>query len=342
MEKLFSIIIPCYNAAEYIDRAMTSVIGQTVCRSLYEIIVVDDASTDDTLSCLNNWKNKYPETVKVITYSTNLRQGGARNKAIRQAVGQYICFLDADDWMDADALETFMVGTKENMDIVTAKYEENYEYPDNHTKEAHNTTSKACIETMFGHDDMRKYISTNLGYVWSSVYRRSIILENNVWFPEHLAYEDIYWQRLIKYYAQNACVVNMVTHHHYNHPGSTMNTRNAAHHLDRLTCYEMFLEEVRKRDLLEEYYGQILNDTMETYIYNSFYMFFMNMDDIPDVYGRIRETIYRYFPDWEKVYDDSDIPMVFQYLLKFIKKAKSARPEDLQPFKDAISELVSE
>lgn len=342
MEKVFSIIIPCYNAADFIDRAMISAIGQTVDRSLYEIIVVDDASTDDTLSCLNNWEKKYPETIKVITNSTNLRQGGARNKAIRQASGQYICFLDADDWMETDALDTFMNGIKEDMDIVTAKYEENYDYPDSLHVTKHSKTSEACIEMEFADSDLVQYIGTNLGYVWSSVYKRKIIVENNVWFPEHLAYEDIYWQRLIKFYVQNACIVNRVTHHHYNHQGSTMNTRNASHHLDRLTCYEMFLDECSKRDLLENYYGQIMNDTMETYVYNSFYMFFMNMDDIPDVYGRVRKTLYRYFPDWESIYDDSEIPMVFQYLLKFIKKANSARPDELQPFKDAILELVKE
>ena len=167
-------------------------------------------------------------------------------------------------------------------------------------------------------------------------------MENDIWFPEHLAYEDIYWQRLVKFYAKSACVIDALIYHHYIHPGSTMNRKNASHHTDRLTCYEMLLREYSERGILKEYYGQILNDAIETYVFNSYFMFFTMMDSVPDVYSRIRSTIYTYFPDWEKVYDDREIPMVFQYLLKFLKKAVIAKPEDLQPFKEAVLEIIGE
>lgn len=343
MNKLFSVIIPCYNAEKFIDRAMGSVFAQTVDPSLYEVIAVDDASTDDTLKCLRKWEEKHPDTLSVITYDTNLRQGGARNIAMKQAIGEYICFLDADDWMERDALETFRsVLVEKEYDIVTAKHVEDYDYT--LLSETFDFARKESVPVLrtFDESDIQDYIIFDLGFVWGSVYKHSMIITNDVWFPEHLAYEDIYWQRLIKYYMKNACLIDAVTHHHYNHSGSTMNSKNATHHTDRLTSYEMLLEEYLKRDLLTQFYGQILNDTIETYYFNSYYMFFTIMDDVPDVYSRIRNTIYSYFPDWETEYNDGDIPMVFQYMLKLLKKAQRVSPREMQPFKETILELLAE
>ena len=196
------------------------------------------------------------------------------------------------------------------------------------------------IEKEFRFDDKGEYIGYDLGYVCTSVYRRKMVIENDVWFPEHLAYEDIYWQRLIKFYAKSACIIDGITLHHYNHPMSTLNRKNASHHTDRLTCYEMLLAEYSKRGFLGSFYPQILSDAMETYYFNSYFMFFTKMDEIPDVYSRIRATIYEFFPDWEDRYDDSALPDYFKYFLKLLKKARSAKPADLQPFKDALHEII--
>ncbi len=340
MERVFSIIIPCYNMEEYIGRAIGSVIDQTVDMSVYEVIAINDASTDGTLACINDWANRYPDTVKVISYDENLRQGGARNIAIKQASGEYICYLDADDWLEGNALETYMAGMKDlKRDIITAKCSEDSDFPG---KTRCDRDKDVHIEKDFSFDNKREFIGYDLGYVCTSVYRREMIIENGVWFPEHLAYEDIYWQRLIKFYAKSACIIDGVTLHHYNHPMSTLNRKNASHHTDRLTCYEMLLAEYSKRGLLKAFYSQILGDTMETYYFNSYFMFFTKLDDIPDVYSRIRTTIYKYFPDWEKRYDDSLLPDYFKYFLKLLKKAKSAKPADLQPFKDALFEILEQ
>ncbi len=336
---MFSVIIPCYNAQEHVDHALSSVTGQTLDKDLYEVIAVNDASTDDTLAVLNGWKAKYPDTVKVITYDENMRQGGARNRAIRQAEGEYVCFLDADDLMDPDALETFLEGTEGGkMDIVTAKFEVINGYSSSWSVKSGAEHSKPVVERTFDPEtNMEEYIAFDLGFVWSSVYRKKMIIDNDVWFPEHLAYEDVYWQRLIKFYAKKACLIDAVTHDYFIHPGSTMNSRNAKHHIDRLTCYEMLLEAYEQRGILKQYDNTILQDAIETYVFNSYYMFFTIFDDIPDVYDRVRTTLYKYFPDWEVRYDDSEIPMVLQYFLKYLKKAKTAKSADLQVFKDAMT-----
>ncbi len=336
MDRLFSIIIPCYNAAGFIDRAIQSVMDQTLDRSEYEIIAVNDASTDDTLEHLYNWEKQYPETIRVISYEENLRQGGARNKAIKEACGEYLDYLDADDWLEPDALQTYKFGIGEgSYDIVSAKSEESYGYGISYNGTSH---ADPVIERRYDESCPEDLIAADLGYVCTAVYKKSMVTGNGIWFPEHLAYEDIYWQRMIKFYAKSAAIIDKVTLHHYIHEESTINKRNAPHQTDRLTAYERYLEESKDKGFLEKYYRQIMNDAMETYFFNSYFAFFINMDNTPDVYNRMRSTIFTYFPDWETAYDDSQIPMIFQYLLKFLKKAKTASVADLQPFRDTILE----
>lgn len=97
-----SVIIPCYNVEKYIDRCLESVVAQTIGLDMIEIIVINDASTDNTLKKLYEWERRFPENIMVVTYEENLRQGGARNIGLEYASGQYIGFVDADDWIERD------------------------------------------------------------------------------------------------------------------------------------------------------------------------------------------------------------------------------------------------
>lgn len=92
-----SIIIPCYNEECYIEKCLESVVNQTL--SDIEIIVIDDGSTDDTVLICDEYEYKYPNKVKVI-HQENAGQGKARNVGLSIAKGEYIGFVDADDWVD--------------------------------------------------------------------------------------------------------------------------------------------------------------------------------------------------------------------------------------------------
>ncbi len=105
--KKVSIVVPCYNTATYLARCMEHIIRQTIGLENIEIILVDDASTDNgaTLQMIMEYEQKYPETVIAIPLEQNMRQGGARNIGISYAGGEYLMFCDADDWLSLDAME---------------------------------------------------------------------------------------------------------------------------------------------------------------------------------------------------------------------------------------------
>lgn len=123
MGALISVIIPCYNVEAYIDRCMESLVQQTIGVEKLELILVNDASTDGTLDKLQKWESQYPDSVKVITYDTNIRQGGARNVGLNYATADYIGYVDSDDWVERDMYETlYHYAMQGNYDMVKGKF----------------------------------------------------------------------------------------------------------------------------------------------------------------------------------------------------------------------------
>ena len=98
---LVSVIIPAYNVENYIPKCLSSLINQSL--KDIEIIVIDDGSTDKTPDIIKEYANK-DERIKIIT-QTNQKQGAARNRGLEIARGEYVTFVDADDWIDENYLE---------------------------------------------------------------------------------------------------------------------------------------------------------------------------------------------------------------------------------------------
>lgn len=93
---------------KYIDRCLSSVVQQSIGMEHMQIILVNDASTDNTLEKLLLWETRYSDNILVITYEQNLRQGGARNIGLNYATGDYIGFVDSDDWIEPDMYEVLV------------------------------------------------------------------------------------------------------------------------------------------------------------------------------------------------------------------------------------------
>ena len=99
--KKVSVIIPCFNATKYLPKCFMSLVQQTIGIDQIELIFVDDASTDEdaTWNMLQEFERAYPESIMILKLEENMRQGGARNVALQYATGEYIAFVDADDFV---------------------------------------------------------------------------------------------------------------------------------------------------------------------------------------------------------------------------------------------------
>ena len=119
----FSIIIPCYNVEKYIDECMESILKQNFGLDKLQIILVDDASTDDTRKKLEYYAETYSENIIAVLCDINGRQGTARNIGMQYAEGEYISFVDADDIISLDMYNILnRVAEKMHPDMIKFKY----------------------------------------------------------------------------------------------------------------------------------------------------------------------------------------------------------------------------
>ena len=115
---MISVIIPCYNAAPYIHECLDSVLAQSVGLENLEIILIDDCSTDQTVSIIRSYEAKYPDNILLILSEKNGKQGYARNIGLKYATGDYVSFVDADDFIHPRMYEILLqLATKHKIKI---------------------------------------------------------------------------------------------------------------------------------------------------------------------------------------------------------------------------------
>lgn len=187
-----SVIIPVYNVEKYIDECILSAINQTL--DDIEIIAIDDKSTDSSLDILNKYKEKY-DFVRVIASEKNMGVSATRNIGIRSAKGEYIYFLDSDDYIDKNAMEICYKKAKEyDLDIITfdANMFRDKEYIGYNFNESYERDKIIKPECIKGEEFFYKYCTTG-GYkqlVMLNLYKRDFIIKNKLFFYEGIIHED--------------------------------------------------------------------------------------------------------------------------------------------------------
>ena len=109
-DTMVSIIITAYNYGRYIERALRSCLDQSISNSQYEIIIVNDCSTDNTVAILDNYQND----ARIYHLEKNVGLSAARNFGVRKAKGQYVVFLDADDYLHRETIQVQKLFLEEN------------------------------------------------------------------------------------------------------------------------------------------------------------------------------------------------------------------------------------
>lgn len=179
-----SIIVPIYNVEEYLQRCVDSLICQTY-RDI-EIILVNDGSTDNSLEiCKSNAKK---DSRIIILDKTNGGLSDARNSGLKISTGDFILFVDSDDYIEHDSCEKLISGMKDDVDFVAGAYKEiagnKYDIK-RHTNLLNNTVYTS-------RDFVIQSIKNNEWYApaWLNLYRKSFLLKNNLYFKYGIIFED--------------------------------------------------------------------------------------------------------------------------------------------------------
>ncbi|MCH5269095.1 MAG: glycosyltransferase [Lachnospiraceae bacterium] len=297
-EKKVSVIVPCYNAENIIDRCLNSLVNQTLGLENMEIILVNDASTDGTLQVLKTWEEKYPDSILLIDSTVNMKTGGARNLGIQYASGEYIGFVDNDDWVDETMYEkAYSAAEKYDCDVVSVLYarerEDGYRFPFAMPTGEKNVLVDATKPVSEG-------ISALPGEVWSKIYRKSMVMDNNLYFPEGLSYPENYWEPLVKYYMKSYYVVDEILYHYIQYEKSIILTGDMSNILDRLEIEKKLLQEIKERKLADINEPQIVRDFIQRYYVNTLYLSFARAQSaFPyEIYAQMKEYVLDIYPKY--------------------------------------------
>lgn len=192
MEPVFSIIMPAYEVANYIGRAIDSIRKQTF--TAWELIVVDDNSTDRTAEIVNQYIQK-DNRIRIISQNTNKGVGFARNTGLKYAKGQYIWFMDSDDYVENNLLKKVYESLeKSHAEVVVFGLHE--EYYDEQENLIYSHEICPSSEMFLNQNQLRKKVieleqQTLYGYVWNKVYEKEYLEKINIAFSDDKLNEDI-------------------------------------------------------------------------------------------------------------------------------------------------------
>ncbi|MDE6354470.1 MAG: glycosyltransferase [Prevotella sp.] len=224
-----SIIVPVYNVEKYVVRCIESIAAQTL--SGIEAIFVDDCGLDRSMELVRNFIDEYDGDVdfRIIRLDRNSGQSSARNCGIREARGEYIYFLDSDDYISHDCIETLysVAEADRSLQMVLGNYAiEGALFLAPMMLRQRDYTSQEIIEAQF---DYRIYTMP-----WNKLVSRSFIMDRGLFFREGIIHEDNLWSYCTALCYDRISVVRKVTYHYVIHSHSTERGNSKAFHEEQL------------------------------------------------------------------------------------------------------------
>ncbi len=249
-----SIIMPVYNVEQYVGMCLDSIVQQTL--KEIEVIIVNDGSTDGSLAILKEYESKYPEMIKVYT-TENRGVSHARNYGIQRAVGEYVLFVDSDDFLELNMCELlYEKASKDNNDIVICRY---YDvFVNETTHEIRKKCSKAYEITIgrnFNIHDTKFELTHISPFPWDKLYRRTLFDQHK--FPEKLRFEDLAIMYCLITSAQSVGVIeDRLYNYRRSNQGSFLSNFSEGT-LDVVKALELFVDGMKKQNNFDEFREEV-------------------------------------------------------------------------------------
>ena len=235
-----SVIVPIYNVYEYLDKCLKSLVNQTL--KDIEIILVNDESPDDSYKIVEKYLKKY----KNIKYfeKKNGGQGSARNLGLKHASGEYIAYVDSDDYIELDMYEKMYNKAKEeDANIVICGH--SLVDMDGNIVDRY----LPCITN----ETIPDILLGNMA-VWNKIYKKKLI---DIEFREKLWYEDIDFTAKLLFGEEKISFVNEALYNYLLRPGSTMNNKNVKRNLELLPAFDSMIKYFKDKKILDSVYDKI-------------------------------------------------------------------------------------
>ena len=280
-----SIIIPVYNSEKYLDRCFKSILDNKY--DNLEVIVINDGSSDNSQKIIDEYVKKYPK-VFVSINQKNQGIGATRNNGIKKSTGEYIMFIDNDDFIDKDYIKTHLNHVLENdYDVVISGYKRV-------------TDEKELFSvSLDGRYPWSKYVSIA---PWGKIYKKGFLIKHNIKFMITPIGEDVYFNLQVNTRTDNIKVIDYKGYNWYQNTKSVTNTiTNKIKKIDVIKLLNEHYQAVEKfitddnRDLLTMYFGELIIQ------FNQWYCKKTKYKDISKFYNETFGWFEEKFPKNKKV-----------------------------------------
>ena len=221
-----SIVVNMYNTAKFMPKCMETLLEQDIPQSEYEIILVDDCSPDNSLEMAKEYAAQY-KNVRVCTHEKNKGLAAARNTGIDAAQGQYLCFVDPDDYIEKNSLSALLKQMDdERLDMLRFNYQK--------VDEEYRNVPDVDVEAKFDYSPKimtgTEFLAHRLGvgcYVWAYIYRLEFIKQTGIRFFEGCFFDDTPWLPRILQKAQRVNVTPIRHQYYLQRSTSMVHARNS-------------------------------------------------------------------------------------------------------------------
>lgn len=203
-----TLVIPVYNTEKYIERCIVSVLEQSL--EDIEIIFINDCSTDNSSKIINDYM-AMDNRIQIITHDRNRGLSYARNTGIKNASGDYICFLDSDDWIDSNYIEHMYKCALDSKSNIINNINVLRELQNGVTKPLNFGNLKITKDDFF---DANSAIYNIMWSACTHMYKRKFIEEHGLRFPEGIVFEDMYFQPVSYMHVDKIYITNGMAYHY--------------------------------------------------------------------------------------------------------------------------------
>lgn len=288
--KRLSVIIPCYNVENYLNKCVDSVLDNEL--DNIEIILVNDGSKDNTLKIIKEYKKKYKDIIKLVDQE-NQGLSMARNAGIEVATGEYITFLDSDDYVDSKMYSSMLEKAEENnFDLVVCGLK--MLYPNYELNVSHGL-SKDCNSK----DEVKEVMYNIYPAAWNKIYKREVI--GNLRYKKGVWFEDFEFLYRLLPYVKSIGIVNEYYYYYLQREGSITYVYNSKLY-DFLYNLDGLVEYYKNNGFYNEYKEE-LEYTYVRYLFATFIKRLAKMKDKKEFkkgVDTVLKAVKDKFPDYKK------------------------------------------
>lgn len=326
---IFSVVIPVYNVKDYLPKCVDSVLAQDF--DDYELVLVDDGSTDGESGAIcDRYAAAHPERIRVI-HKPNGGLGDARNVGLEAAAGEYLIFIDSDDYIGAGMFRT-LAGAIDRFhsDVIDFGF----------AVDTDGTITKQLVDDL-PHD--RTFTLAELPQLlltqpnaWSRCWKRSLFLDTGIRYPSRVWYEDIRTTTKLFAAAGSICAVPDVFYYYVVREGSITRNPNVARNAEILDAFDDLLGWYRENGLFEQYYNELSRLAVD-HILLAGSVRVLRADPESELLDRFQDYVQKQFPDWRDNPYLQQLPRKHRLLVSLLLKKRYGTVRALFLLKQKLS-----